>query len=327
LGRLELIRPISSVCSAQPNSPPALSTRVPPVTTPRGPSASCSIATALRRVQLTSRARPPASCSLVPRSHQYLYDWWTLYAEHLVTTAQTASFAGDDGLRSTTAKPRAMRGCCCSYPDLRARKSGSESCRTWYINSWPRLPAPPVYPQALHQIFHSRDLRIGRAIAEKPGRGADPWQCSTIGTVILWGTSGARGTKTEVFATQFCRLGDRSAANFSPLAHHRCSAWSDSVSAPTVGKNFTQSRATTELAKYLFNCRAGASGARVFAGRPWCHRGGPSCPPTEAIGGRSVASHRSENRRSGLDRGCEGILSVDLKLKGIDPIRAALRVD
>jgi hypothetical protein len=191
----------------------------------------------------------------------------------------------------------------------------------------PRLPAPPVYPQALHQICHSRDLRIGRAIAEKPGRGADSWQCSIIGTVILRGTSGARGTKTEVVATQFCRLGDRSAANFSPLAHHRCSAWSDSDSAPTVGKNFTQSRATTELAKYLFNCRAGASGARVFAGRPWCHRGGPSCPPTEAIGGRSVASHRSENRRSGLDRGCEGILSVDLKLNGIDPIRAALRVD
>jgi hypothetical protein len=44
----------------------------------------------------------------------------------------------------------------------------------------PRLPAPPVYPQALHQICHSRDLRIGRAIAEKPGRGADPWQCSII---------------------------------------------------------------------------------------------------------------------------------------------------
>jgi hypothetical protein len=103
LGRLDLIRPISSVCSAQPNSPPALSTRVPPVTTPRGPSASCSIATARRRVQLTSRARPPASCSLVPRSRQYLYDWWTLYAEHLITTAQTASFAGDDGLRSTIA--------------------------------------------------------------------------------------------------------------------------------------------------------------------------------------------------------------------------------
>ena len=49
--------------------------------------------------------------------------------------------------------------------------------------------------------------------------------------------------------------------------------------------------------------------------------------PTEAAGGRAVVSHRSENRRLRLDRGGQGISSVDLKLNGIDPIRGTLRVD
>jgi hypothetical protein len=44
-----------------------------------------------------------------------------------------------------------MRGCRCGYPDLRARKSGSEFRRPWYINSR-RHPFPtPEIHRGLHR--------------------------------------------------------------------------------------------------------------------------------------------------------------------------------
>jgi hypothetical protein len=44
-----------------------------------------------------------------------------------------------------------MRGCRCGYPDLRARKSGSEFHYPWYINSWPHpFPTPDIH-RGLHR--------------------------------------------------------------------------------------------------------------------------------------------------------------------------------
>jgi hypothetical protein len=96
-----------------------------------GPSLSGSSPSPRRRHN--SHARRDRSQSLRGvRPGILRHEWFSL----LVPSDRRAFLASPPRSPSygSTTKPRAMRGCRCGCADLRARKSGSEFRRPWYIN-------------------------------------------------------------------------------------------------------------------------------------------------------------------------------------------------